>query len=81
MEDAGAQIRKYHPLSWYNLAHINHRTHRKLLVVDGRIGFTGSVGIADDWLGHAQDEKHWRDSHFKIERPAVAHIQAAFMDN
>lgn len=81
MEDAGVQMRKYHPLSWYNLARINHRTHRKLLVVDGRVGFTGGVGIADNWLGHAQDENHWRDSHFKIEGPAVAHMQAAFMDN
>jgi cardiolipin synthase len=81
MEDSGVQIRKYHPLSWYNLARVNHRTHRKLLVVDGRVGFTGGVGIADNWLGHAQDENHWRDSHFKIEGPAVAHMQAAFMDN
>lgn len=81
MEDAGVQLRKYHPLRWYNLGRLNHRTHRKLLVVDGRVGFTGGVGIADNWLGHAQDEDHWRDSHFKIEGPAVAHMQAAFMDN
>lgn len=81
MEDAGVQIRKYHPLRWYNLSRLNHRTHRKLLVVDGKIGFTGGVGIADNWLGHAQDEDHWRDSHFKVEGPAVAHMQSAFMDN
>jgi cardiolipin synthase len=60
---------------------INHRTHRKLLVVDGWTGFTGGVGIADQWLGHAQDERHWRDSHFRVQGPVVAQLQAAFLDN
>ena len=81
MRDAGVELRKYHPLHWYNLARLNNRTHRKLLVVDGKIGFTGGVGIADNWRGHAQDIDHWRDSHFRIEGPAVAQMQAAFMDN
>ena len=81
MEDAGVDIRKYHPLHWYNLGRINNRTHRKLLIVDGKIGFTGGVGIADNWLGNAQDPDHWRDSHFSLEGPAVAQMQAAFMDN
>jgi len=69
------------PLHWYTLGRVNNRTHRKLLVVDGRIGFTGGVGIADQWSGHAQDPDHWRDSHFRIEGPAVAQMQAAFNDN
>jgi len=81
MESAGVDIRKYHPLHWYNLGRINNRTHRKLLIVDGKIGFTGGVGIADNWLGHAQDPDHWRDSHFSLQGPAVAQMQAAFMDN
>lgn len=81
MEEAGVQVERYHPIRWYNLDRINNRTHRKILVVDGRIGFTGGVGIADDWLGHAQDPKHWRDNHFRVEGPVVAQIQAAFMDN
>ena len=81
MERAGAQIRRYHGLHWYTLDRLNNRTHRKLLVVDGRVGFTGGVGIADEWNGHAQDEKHWRDTHYRVEGPAVAHIQAAFNDN
>jgi cardiolipin synthase len=81
MEQAGVEIVKYHPLRWYNLGRLNNRTHRKLLVVDGTVGFTGGVGIADNWLGNAQDPEHWRDSHFKVEGPAVAQIQAAFMDN
>ena len=72
METAGVEIKKYHPLRWYNLSRMNNRTHRKLLVVDGTIGFTGGVGIADQWLGNAQDEDHWRDSHYRLEGPAVA---------
>lgn len=59
----------------------DNRTHRKLLVVDGRIGFTGGVGIAPEWTGNAQDAEHWRDSHFKVEGPVVAQMQAVFMDN
>jgi cardiolipin synthase len=81
MRRAGVEVRKYHPLRWYNLGRINNRTHRKLLVVDGRIGFTGGVGIAPEWTGHAQDPDHWRDSHFRVEGPVVGQIQAVFMDN
>lgn len=81
MKSAGVEIRKFHPLRWYNLDRMNNRTHRKLLVVDGRIGFTGGVGIADQWRGNAQDPDHWRDSHFSIEGPAVAQMQAVFVDN
>ncbi len=81
MTKAGVDFRKYRPLRWYNLGRVNNRTHRKLLVVDGRIGFTGGVGIADVWTGDAQDPEHWRDTHYRIEGPAVAQMQAAFMDN
>jgi cardiolipin synthase len=81
MRTAGIEIEKYHPPKWYTLSKLNNRTHRKLLVVDGKIGFTGGVGIADEWDGNAQDPDHWRDTHFRIEGPAVAQIQAAFVDN
>jgi len=81
MEDAGVHVVRYRPLHWYNLSRMNNRTHRKLLVVDGRIGFTGGVGIGDPWQGHAQDPDHWRDVHFRIEGPVVAQMQAAFNDN
>jgi cardiolipin synthase len=81
MRKSGVQIEKYHPLAWYNLDKLNNRTHRKLLVVDGRIGFTGGVGIADEWDGHAQDPDHWRDTHYRVEGPVVAQMQAAFTDN
>ena len=81
MESAGVQIRRFHKPSWYDIGRMNNRTHRKLLVVDGRVGFTGGVGIAPEWTGHAQDAKHWRDSHYKVEGPVVAQMQAVFMDN
>jgi cardiolipin synthase len=81
MKVAGVEVERYHPLRWYNLSRLNNRTHRKLLVVDGRIGFTGGVGIADAWVGDGSAKDHWRDSHYRIEGPAVAQMQAAFGDN
>jgi cardiolipin synthase len=81
MKSAGVEVVRYHPLRWYDLDRINNRTHRKLLVVDGRVGFTGGVGIADEWQGDAQDPQHWRDTHFRLEGPAVGQMQAAFLDN
>ena len=81
IKKAGAEVHQYRPLKWYNLGRLNNRTHRKLLVIDGRVGFTGGVGVADQWGGHAQDADHWRDLHFRIEGPVVAQVQAAFNDN
>ncbi len=78
---AGVQIRKFHPPHWSHLGRMNNRTHRKLLVVDGRVAFTGGVGIAQQWTGRAQDPAHWRDTHFKVEGPVVAQMQAVFLDN
>ena len=75
------EVERYHPVRWYTVARINNRTHRKLLVVDGKVGFTGGVGIADLWSGHAQSPEHWRDSHYRLEGPAVAQMQSAFTDN
>ncbi|MFL9946942.1 cardiolipin synthase [Paraburkholderia agricolaris] len=81
LREAGAEVVRYHKPHWTGLGRMNDRTHRKLLVIDGHIGFTGGVGIADEWTGHAQDEKHWRDMHFRVEGPAVGQMQAVFMDN
>ncbi|HZO23893.1 MAG TPA: phospholipase D-like domain-containing protein [Steroidobacteraceae bacterium] len=81
MHSAGVEVERYHPLRWYDAARINNRTHRKVLVCDGKIGFTGGVGIADQWKGHAQDPNHWRDMHFRVEGPVVGQMQAAFLDN
>jgi cardiolipin synthase len=60
---------------------VNYRTHRKLLVIDGKLGFIGGVGIADDWRGNGRTRGLWRDTHYKVEGPVVAQIQTAFMDN
>jgi cardiolipin synthase A/B len=81
MEEAGVRVQRYRPLRWYHLSRLNNRTHRKILVVDGRVGFTGGVGIAELWRGRAQDPEHWRDIHFRVDGPVVAQFQAAFNDN
>lgn len=78
---SGVQIEKFHKPHWYNLARLNNRTHRKLLVVDGQVGFTGGVGIAPEWTGNAQGPDHWRDSHYLVRGPVVAQMQATFLDN
>jgi cardiolipin synthase A/B len=77
----GVEVQWFHPLRWYTLDRQNNRTHRKLLIVDGRVGFTGGVGIADEWTGNAQDPDRWRDSHYRIDGPAVAHMQSVFLGN
>jgi cardiolipin synthase len=81
MRAAGVQLQRYHKPAWWKLARLNNRTHRKLLIVDGKIGFTGGVGIADKWRGNAEDENHWRDTHFRVEGPVVGQMQAVFNDN
>jgi cardiolipin synthase A/B len=81
MRRAGVEVHRYHKPVWWKLARLNNRTHRKLLIVDGKVGFTGGVGIADKWRGHAQDPDHWRDSHFRVEGPVVGQMQAVFNDN
>ncbi len=81
LEESGVMVTRYHPPHWSTLGKLNNRTHRKLLIVDGRIGFTGGVGIAPEWTGHAQDPEHWRDTHFKVEGPVVAQMQSVFLDN
>jgi len=81
MRKGGVQVERYNPLVWYAPTRLNHRDHRKLLIVDGRIGFTGGAGVADIWKGNADSPEHWRDSMYQLEGPAVAQMQGAFMDN
>ncbi len=81
MRAAGVEVRLYNPPRWYSVGRFNNRTHRKLMVVDGRVGFIGGVGIADEWRGHAQDPDHWRGTHFRVEGPVVTQLQSAFIDN
>jgi len=81
LRDAGARVELYNPVRWDTIARMNNRTHRKIMVIDGAVGFTGGAGIGDEWSGDAQDAEHWRDTHFRLEGPAVAQMQAAFMEN
>jgi len=81
MKRGGVEVERYHRVRWYTLGRLNNRTHRKVLVVDGAVSFTGGVGIADQWSGHAQDGAHWRDMHFKVVGPVTAQMQTAFLDN
>ena len=78
---AGVVVHRYHAPAWYVLDKLNNRTHRKILVVDGRIGFIGGVGIADHWQGDARSPEEWRDLHFRVEGPVVAGLQGTFMEN
>src|SRR5882762_4969107 len=81
LESGGCQIAWYNPIKWYTIGRLNNRTHRKSLIIDGRVGFTGGAGIADQWSGHAQDKQHWRDTQIRIEGPAVTPLQTGFAQN
>lgn len=80
MESAGVELVRWRQPSWYQLSRFNHRTHRKLLVVDGRTGFTGGANIGDDWDGTPADGAH-RENHYRLRGPVVAQLQASFMKN
>jgi cardiolipin synthase A/B len=81
MKEAGVEVERYHQPAWYNISRMNNRTHRKILVIDGVVGFTGGVGIADEWNGDGLDPDKWRDTHYEVRGPVVAQMQAAFLDN
>jgi hypothetical protein len=74
----GVNVEWYHPLRWYTLSRVNHRTHRKLLVVDGEIGFSGGMGIADVWEGDADTKDHWRETVVRVEGPVVTRCSSRF---
>ena len=81
LEKAGCIVVDFNPTHWYSLEELNYRTHRKILVVDGKVAFTGGIGVADFWLGHAQDADHWRDTQVRIRGPIVRLLEAAFYEN
>jgi cardiolipin synthase len=80
MRDAGCKVTWFRRMQWFDWMKYNQRTHRRLLIVDGKIGFTGGVGIADEWMGHAQSPSHWRDTNVRLTGPIVAALQSAFTD-
>ena len=81
LKAAGAKLAWFNPLGFFSLEDYNYRTHRKTLVIDGDVAFTGGMGVADHWLGHAQAKENWRDSHFRIVGPTVRALEGSFYEN
>jgi cardiolipin synthase len=81
MEECGVVVRRFRPVKPYAIRRVNNRTHRKVLVVDGEVGLTGGVGIADEWTGDAHDADHWRDTHVRVRGPVVRGLLGAFAEN
>ncbi|HEX7958890.1 MAG TPA: phospholipase D-like domain-containing protein [Terriglobales bacterium] len=81
LTDAGGHVEWYHPVRWYSLPRINNRTHREILIVDGRVAFVGGAGIADHWLKTEKDKPRWRDTMFRVRGEAVQGLQATFIEN
>lgn len=81
LREAGCEVVWFNPPAWYALHDLNYRTHRKILVIDGRVAFTGGVSIGDEWMGNAQSPDHWRDTHVRIEGPVARLLEAAFYEN
>ncbi len=81
MKKAGCKFAYYHPTFSWRVDRSNRRTHRRVLVVDGKVAFTGGAAFADLWSGNAQDPEHWRDTHLRLEGPIVASLQSAFQSH
>jgi len=81
LRTAGCAVARFNQSRWYTLEEVNYRTHRKILVVDGQTAFTGGAGVADDWMGNAQDPDHWRDTQFRLRGPIALLIEGAFYEN
>lgn len=81
LEAGGCQVAWYNPLRWYTFGRLNNRTHRKSLIIDGRVAFTGGAGIADHWRGNARGPDEWRDMQIRLEGPAVVPLQTGFAHN
>lgn len=80
LKAAGVRVAFFHPVRWYALDRLNRRSHRKLLIVDGTVGFIGGVGFSDEWIG-TKDEPAWRELHLTVRGPCVREMQAAFLDH
>jgi cardiolipin synthase len=81
LKAAGAELAEFNALHWYSIEEVNYRTHRKIMVVDGEVGFTGGAGFADHWQGNAASPDEWRDTHFRVTGPAVTRLEGAFYEN
>src|SRR5207249_800430 len=81
MTRAGVKLVKFHQPKLRNWGRLNNRDHRKEMIIDGRIGYIGGYGFAEEWSGHAQDRNHWRDTGLRVEGPVVNRLQGAFCEN
>ncbi len=81
MVDGGVRVSRFRPPKPYAWRRLANRTHRKILVADGRVGLTGGVGIAEEWTGNAQDPDHWRDTHVRVRGPIVRGLFGSFAEN
>jgi cardiolipin synthase len=81
LREAGCKVATFNESRWYTLEEVNYRTHRKILVIDGDVAFTGGVGIADYWTGDAQGPEHWRDTQIELRGPIARLLEGAFYEN
>jgi cardiolipin synthase len=81
LRDAGCKLNFYQPIRWYRLHRLNNRTHRELLVVDGKVAFTGGAGVADWWFKPHDGKPAWRDTMARVEGPIVGALQGVFAEN
>ncbi len=81
LKRAGCRVEFFHSRRPWKIWVVNHRTHRRILVVDGVVGFTGGVGFADEWMGNADSPEHWRETQVRVAGPAVRGLQRAFQEN
>jgi cardiolipin synthase A/B len=81
LRQAGCEVRTFRAVRPWALRRANNRNHRRILVVDGRVGFTGGSGVSRKWMGDGRTVDHWRDTDIRVEGPAVEWMQAAFIEN
>lgn len=81
MQQSGVRLARFHPIRFSNLGRLNNRDHRKIMIIDGRIGYIGGYGIAQEWTGNGQDKDHWRDTGLRVSGPIVNRLQSAFCEN
>jgi cardiolipin synthase len=80
LKTLGGRVHKFRTPRFGTWTRFHRRNHRRAIVIDGRVGFTGGMAVGDKWLGHAQDPEHWRDIMFKVTGPPATSLQAAFAD-
>jgi cardiolipin synthase A/B len=81
MRTSGCHVAYFRPVSSWQWWRVNNRNHRRILVVDGKIGFTGGSGVGNKWMGYGKSEDRWRDTDVRVQGPVVEFLQGAFAEN